>query len=119
MPLEPGTTLGPYAVTAKITLDGPFETGTRGATKMTGQPARSWRLAEVHGPERAVIEWEFPGAVLRSTLTFEDVGDRRTRVTQHMSLDGPSAEQYAADVDAAFAPNLGPGMEKMASGMAQ
>ena len=36
-----------------MTLDGPFQTGTRGTTKMRGQEPTHWRLVEVEPPERA------------------------------------------------------------------
>ncbi len=101
-----------------ITLDGPFEAGTRGETRMPGQPPRSWLLAEVEAPSRAVIETALGDATLRFVWSFDDLGDGRTRLTQRMTLDGPSAEQYVADLEAGFAPNLGPGMEKIARGMA-
>jgi hypothetical protein len=102
-----------------ITLDGPFETGTRAVTKQRDQPPRPWRLSEVHAPERAVIEMELAGALLGFAWRFEDLRDGRTRMTQHMSLDGPAAGQYAADLDAGFGPNIGPGMEKLALAMAE
>ena len=38
-----------------MTLDGPFQTGTRGTTKMRGQEPKHWRLAEVEPPERATL----------------------------------------------------------------
>ncbi len=101
-----------------ITLDGPFETGARGETRMPGQPARTWRLAEVEAPARAVIEMTLGDATLRIVWTFDDLGDGRTRLTQRMTLDGPTAEQHVADLEAGFAPNIGPGMEKIARAMA-
>ena len=102
-----------------ITLDGPFETGARGETRMPGQSPRSWLLAEVEAPARAVIEMELGDATLRIVWTFDDLGDGRTKLTQQMKLDGPSADHYAADLEAGFAPNIGPGMEKIALGMAE
>ena len=101
-----------------ITLDGPFQAGTRGETRMPGQAPRACRLAEVESPTRAVIEMMLGDATLRFVWTFDDLGKRRTRLTQQMKLDGPTAEQYVADLEAGFAPNIGPGMEKIASGMA-
>ena len=52
-----------------MTLDGPFQTGTRGATKMRGQAPTHWRLAEVEPPERATYERELSGAVVRFAWT--------------------------------------------------
>ena len=43
-----------------MTLDGPFQTGARGTTKMRGQEPTHWRLAEVEPPERAMSRWSCP-----------------------------------------------------------
>ena len=72
-----------------MTLDGPFQAGARGTTKMRGQEPTHWRLAEVEPPERAVYEMELPGAVLRFHWTYEELTDGRTRLSQHIVLDGP------------------------------
>ena len=101
-----------------ITLDGPFETDTRGETRMPGQPLRVWRLAEVEPLAHAVIEMALVDATLRVVWSFDDLGKRRTRVTQQMTMDVPSAEQYTAELQAGFGPTIGPGMEVIASRMA-
>ena len=101
-----------------IALDGPCETGTRGETRMLGQPPRAWRLAEADAPARAVTEMELGAAALRFVWSFDDLGDGRTRLTQWMTLDGSSAEQCVAELEAGFTPHIGPGMEKIARGMA-
>ena len=62
---------------------------------------------------------ELPGAVLRFEWTFDELAEESTRLTQHISLEGPSEEQYSADVEAGFGNNIGPGMEKMAREMAR
>ena len=72
-----------------MTLDGPFQTGTRGATKMPGQEPMHWRLAEVEPPERATYEMELSGAVVRFVWTYEELSDGRTRLTQQIVLEGP------------------------------
>src|SRR5262249_18717516 len=77
-----------------VTLDGPYQAGTRGTTKMRGQEPRHWTLAEVLPPERTVTEIELPGAVVRITWTFEEIAGDRTRLSQHMTLEGPDAETY-------------------------
>ena len=62
---------------------------------------------------------ELPDAILSFAWRFEDLGDGRTRMTQQITLDGPSAEQYLQDVRTAFTSSIGPGMEKLALAMAQ
>ena len=59
------------------------------------------------------------GAVLRFTWTFEELGDTQTHLTQRITLSGPSAGRYSAAIEAMFAPNIGPGMEKLAHDMSQ
>ena len=102
-----------------ITLDGPFQTGTRITTKMPGQEPRYSTLREVEPPGRSVIEMELPEAVLRFEWTFEELSDRQTRLTQHISLNGPNAEEYVPVMEELFAPNIEKGMERIADEMAK
>jgi hypothetical protein len=102
-----------------MTLDGPFQAGTRGTTKMRGQEATHWRLAEVRPPEGATYEMELTGAVVRFTWTYEELTDGRTRLSQHIVLEGPGAEAYVPVMEAAFAPNVGQGMERLAGEIAR
>jgi hypothetical protein len=102
-----------------MTLDGPFQTGTKGATKMPGQEPTHWRLANVVPPERATYEMELAGAVLRFAWTYEDLGDGRTRLTQHLTLEGPGAEAFVPFMEEHFAANIPKGMEKLAEEVAR
>jgi uncharacterized protein YndB with AHSA1/START domain len=102
-----------------ITLDGPFQTGTRGTTRMPGQEPTHWRLVEVEPPERTVTEIELNDAVVRITWTYEEVPDGRTRLSQHMVLEGPGAQAYVPVMEQHFAPNLGKGMERLAEEIAR
>jgi hypothetical protein len=102
-----------------MTLDGPFQAGTKGATKMRGQEPTHWRLAEVKPPERAVYEMELAGAVVHFTWTYEELPDGRTRLSQHITLGGPGAESYVPIMEQHFAPNVGKGMEKLAEEIAK
>src|SRR5262245_63872054 len=98
-----------------MTLDGPFQAGTKGTTKMRGQEPVHWRLVEVEPPERTLTEIELTEAVVRFTWTYEELTDGRTRLSQQIALEGPGAEAYVPLMEAYFAPNLGPGMEKLRS----
>jgi hypothetical protein len=102
-----------------MTLDGPFQTGTRGVTKMRDQEPMHWRLAEVEPPERATYEMELSGAVVRFAWTYEVLSDRRTRLTQHVVLDGPRAEAYVAFMKDQFVGNVPKGMERLAKEIAR
>src|SRR3954470_4191403 len=77
-----------------MTLDGPFQAGTRGTTKMRGQEPPRWRLAEVEPPGRATYEMELSGAVVRFAWTYEELTEGRTRMSQHIVLEGSGAEAY-------------------------
>jgi uncharacterized protein YndB with AHSA1/START domain len=102
-----------------MTLDGPFQTGTRGATKMPGQEPMHWRLAEVEPPGRATYEMELPGAVVRFAWTYEELSDGRTRLTQHVSLEGPGAEAYVPFAEGHLAGSIPQGMARLAEEVAK
>jgi hypothetical protein len=102
-----------------MTLDGPFQTGTKGTTKMRGQEPMYWRLAEVEPPERATQEMELSGAVVRFVWTYKELSDCRTRLTQHIVLDGPGAEAYVPFMEEHFVRNIPKGMEKLAEEIAR
>jgi hypothetical protein len=97
-----------------MTLDGPYQAGTKGATKMRGQEPTYWRLVEVEPPGRTVTELELTDAVVRFTWTYEELPDNRTRLSQHMVLKGPGAEAYVPFMEEHFAGNIPKGMEKLA-----
>jgi hypothetical protein len=102
-----------------MTLDGPFQAGTRGTTKMRGQEPTHWRLVEVRPLERAVTEVELTEAVVRFAWTYEELTDGRTRMSQHIVLEGPGAEAYVPVMEQYFAPNVGQGMERLAEEVAR
>ena len=102
-----------------MTLDGPFQTGTRGVTKMRGQEPTHWRLAEVEPPERATYEMELSGAVVRFVWTYEELSDGRTGLTQHIVLEGPGAEAYLPFMEEHFVGSIPRGMEKLAEEVAR
>jgi Polyketide cyclase / dehydrase and lipid transport len=102
-----------------MTLDGPFQAGTRGATKMRGQEPTHWRLAEVEPRERATYEMELSGAVVRFAWTYEELTDGRTRMSQHIVLEGSGAEAYVPLMEQYLAPNAVQGMERLAEEIAK
>jgi Polyketide cyclase / dehydrase and lipid transport len=102
-----------------ITLDGPFQAGTRITTKMPGQEPYSSTLVVVVPPLHTLIEMKLSDAVLRFDWTFEELANNKTRLTQHVMLDGPNAEAYLPLMEKQIAPNMGKGMERMAAEMAK
>jgi Polyketide cyclase / dehydrase and lipid transport len=102
-----------------MTLDGPFQAGTRGTTKMRGQEPMHWRLAEVRQPERTMYEMQLSEAVVRFTWTYEELDGMQTRMTQHITLDGPGAGAYLPVMEEIFAPNVRKGMDRLADEIAK
>jgi hypothetical protein len=104
---------------AQFKLDGVFETGGRGTTEIPGQPTRHWQLREVKPPESYTIELPLEGAALSFEWRFSGLADGRTRLTQHITLEGEKAAMYLEDVERAFASNLAPGMNRVAMAIDQ
>src|SRR5262249_40356162 len=102
-----------------MTLDGPFQAGTRGTTKMRGQEPTHWRLVEVQPPERAVSEVELVEAVVRFTWTYEELRDGRWRLGQHIVLWWAGGWGYVPVVEEYLAPNVGKGAERLAEEIAR
>lgn len=98
-----------------ITLDGPFQSGARGATKIPGQEVSRWRLAEVEPPRRTVIEMELSDAMMRCVWTFDALSEKRTRLTQRIRLEGLGAAAYAPMMKERFGTHLARGMERIAA----
>ena len=79
---------------ARIELDGPFASGTRGRT-VTGEYIQEWMLTEVIEGDRFVITGITPdgNGKLSFAWDFEDEGNG-TRMTQTIEAAGPQVEEY-------------------------
>jgi hypothetical protein len=99
---------------AQFTLDGPFVSGGQGTTQMPGQLARHWKLREVTPMESYTIEFPLDSATMSFEWRFIGLPDGRTRLTQHISLEGENASAFVADVQQAFALSLEQEMKKIA-----
>jgi hypothetical protein len=104
---------------ASFKLDGSFAAGSRGTTLMPGAEPRYWRVREVHPMESFTLEMPLDGATLSFEWRFEPLPGARTRLTQHIVLEGEKAAAYVDQIRAGFAPNLAAGMKKIAAVMAQ
>ena len=100
---------------AEFILDGPFADGSRGATVMPGQPEREWHLRDVRPPETYTVVGDLGGATLSCIWTFEPIGAASTRLTQRLVLEGEKAGEFRDPIEAAFGPNLAPGMARIAA----
>ena len=79
---------------ARIELDGPFASGTKGRT-VTGEYIQEWRLTEVIEGERFIITGiiQDGNGKLSFAWDFEDEGSG-TRMTQTIEATGPQVEEY-------------------------
>jgi len=87
---------------AEFALDGPFADGSRGTTRMPGQPPASWTIRDVEPGCAYTIEggsW-FERAQLLVHWRFDALSERRARLTQRLKLCGDNAATYVEEVRA-------------------
>ncbi len=101
------------------TLDGPFQSGTRGSTKPRGGQTVHWQLDDVRDGCSAVVVIHVPGAALRCVWGFEDPGICGTRITQRASIEGEKAQDYVSTVAPELERGIPEGMRKLAEKMEQ
>jgi hypothetical protein len=104
---------------AAFALEGPFVEGTRGTTRMPGQPVASWTIRNVEPGRAYTIESgsSLQRAVLLVHWRFDPLSERTARLTQRMELHGENAGAYVDEIKSLFVPNLEPGMRKIAQRM--
>lgn len=101
-----------------VRLDGAFAAGAWGETRARGQGPVGWRLAGVEDGRGATIEMGLPGAVLRFAWAFEESAGGGTRITQHVTLEGARAGDYAEGLKGLEA-GIPEGMRKLAEAIAK
>jgi hypothetical protein len=99
------------------TLDGPFQTGTKGNTKPCGAETIHWHLGDVQEGRSAVVTIHVPGAALRCAWRFEDSGIRATRITQQASVEGERAQDFVSTAASELEKGIPLGMQKLAATM--
>jgi hypothetical protein len=104
---------------AAFELQGPFQAGSRGITRIPGQPPIEWFLREVRPPSTATIAIPLVQAVLSFEWRFDSLPAGRTRISQRITLEGENAEAFRSQVASTFAVNLPKGMAKIARAMAE
>ena len=104
---------------AAFELQGPFQAGSHGITRIPGQPPIEWFLREVRPPSTATIAIPLVQAVLSFEWRFDGLPDGRTRISQRITLEGENAEAYRSQVAATFTANLPNGLAKIARAMAE
>ena len=99
---------------ARFALEGVFDTGSRGTTFIPGQEPLQWVIEEVQPGRSARIRMQLDRAAFFFEWRFEEASERRTRLTQRVTLTGDNREAYAQGVQV-FQANLPGGMKKMAA----
>ncbi len=102
---------------AEFELYGPFVEGTRGVTRIPGQPPLHWVIRDMRPPETATVETQLDGARLSFEWRFSGLADGRTRLTQHVELRGENAAVYVPQLDSILRVTLPEGMKKIADRM--
>ena len=95
-----------------IKLDGPFENGAKGETKMPGHNPQYWEVTQVVTESTATIKMPLEEAVFYNKIALESLSPERTRITQIMSLEGPNASAFAPGMQM-FEENAPHGLAKM------
>ena len=96
-----------------VRLEGPFASGTRGATKSPGMDVVHWVLKEVQPEKKAIVEIALDEAALLFHWRFEDIAEGGTRITQRASLTGASADSFARQIAPEFEKGIPAGMDKL------
>jgi hypothetical protein len=100
---------------ATFELEGPFEAGSYGTTRMPGQDPRHWQIVRVDAFKSYVLQMELDRATISFEWQFDGIAEGGTRLTQHIVLQGENAEAYVAQVQQAFGSSLAAGMTRIAS----
>jgi hypothetical protein len=101
-----------------VELNGPFETGSRGATNTRSSGRIEWRLSGVVHGEAAVVEIALPGATGQFRWTFEDVA-AATRITQRVSIAGEQATSLVAAIAPGLESGIPAGMQRLSEALVQ
>jgi hypothetical protein len=101
---------------AEFALDGPFAAGSRGTTRMPGQPPNTWVIRDLDPGTSYTIEGGsfLDRAWMLFHWRFDALPGGGTRLTQRIELRGDNAATYIDEIRAGFEPNLEPGMRRIA-----
>lgn len=78
-----------------IKLDGPFELGSLGTTKMPGLEPHHWKISQLDPEKSATIDMPLEGAVFHNEISIDALSPDQTRITQRMYLTGTKAAEFA------------------------
>ena len=97
-----------------ISIDGPFQSGAKGHTKLRDREPIEWLLEDAQAGHSAVFLIPVPGAALRFAWKFEDSGTGRTRMTQRATLEGERAQDFIPTLAPELEHGIPAGMRKLA-----
>lgn len=86
----------------RITLTGPFATGSLITMTPHGQNQVQLRIADVVEGEQFVDEAEMAGTVFRTMHRIEALDEHRVRVVYRLEAEGPAAEEIGPAITADF-----------------
>src|SRR5690348_6777799 len=96
----------------RVTLDGPFATGSGGTMKFTGQDPLTYVLEDVEHERRFVDVTSVPGAVIRFGHVIEPVDDV-VRLTHELTVEADEA--FAAQLGAMISEDIPDSMRRLAA----
>jgi Polyketide cyclase / dehydrase and lipid transport len=98
-----------------VRLEGPFASGTKGATKSPGLDPMHWVLRDVQAEKQATVEMDLAEATLRFHWRFQDIEQGGTRIIQRVTLTGPNAEALAQQGAQELERGIPLGMQRLAT----
>jgi hypothetical protein len=99
---------------ARFSLDGPFESGSRGMTALPDREPLRWTIEEVQPGSSYTIASALDEAMLLCHWRFDPLPEGGTMLTQRMGVAGKDAARHARGVRGGFGPTLAAGMKRMA-----
>jgi uncharacterized protein YndB with AHSA1/START domain len=100
---------------ARISINGPFATGSTIAMTPKGQGTVDLRITEAVEGERFVDQAEVEGTVVRTTHRVDRLEGDRVRIVYRLEASGPAEEQIGPAVSADFPETLASLAEYIAS----
>jgi uncharacterized protein YndB with AHSA1/START domain len=86
----------------RISIDGPFTTGSTIAMTPKGQETVALRIAEAVENELFVDEADVDGTIVRTTHRIDRLGGDRVRIVYRLEVTGPAEGQIGPAVTADF-----------------
>jgi uncharacterized protein YndB with AHSA1/START domain len=90
----------------RISIDGPFATGSTITMTPKGQETVELRIAEAVESERFVDEADVGGTIVRTTHLIDRRADGRVRIVYRLEASGPAEDQIGPAVSADFPETL-------------